>query len=586
LTRRDRTPKPALDAVSGAFRGLPVPVCPDPPSFSVIVCTHNGARTLEDCLAGVAQLDYPSFEVLVVNDGSTDGTAAIAARHEVRYIETEQRGLSCARNAGLALARGELVAFLDDDARPDPHWLTYLAHRFRTGGDVGVGGPNLPVLDDGPVAHGVANAPGGPTHVLVDDCHAEHIPGCNMAFVRAALEEVGGFDPQFRTAGDDVDLCWRLLERGWTLGFSPGAVVWHHRRNSVRGYFRQQRGYGRAEALLERKWPEKYSAAGHITWSGRMYGNGSAQHHGGGRWRVYYGAWGSAAFQSIYQPAAGGLLRVLPLMPEWYLLIATLAAIGAAGAAWRPLLLAIPLATVALATLVFDAALGAARARFPSRSGSAGRLLGLRLLTAWLYLIQPLARLYGRQAEGLTPWRRHGALRFSVPRPSEAAIWSEQWRSPEEWVRGVKQQLREEKAVVLSGGDWDRWDLQVRGGALGSARLRLGVEEHGSGQQLVRLRWWPCASVTAVVLGALAGSVAILAAISDAEVVAVGLGVVAASIVLRLIYECGAATVTIKRALRRPLDAGAQLEPSQASQLGVPEPAEGLEQVRLVTLAD
>src|SRR5207245_2021241 len=79
-------------------------------------------------------------------------------------------------------------------------------------------------------------------------------------------------DPQFRVAGDDVDVCWQLQKRGWTLGFSPAAVVWHHRRDSVRAYWRQQRGYGRAEALLEAKWPEKYNSAGHLTWTGRVYG--------------------------------------------------------------------------------------------------------------------------------------------------------------------------------------------------------------------------------------------------------------------------------------------------------------------------
>jgi hypothetical protein len=97
------------------------------------------------------------------------------------------------------------------------------------------------------------------TQWWIRDVQAEHIPGCNMAFRTANLRAIGGFDPQFRTAGDDVDVCWRLQERGWTLGFNPAAVVWHHRRASLRAYWRQQVGYGRAEALLERKWPGKYS---------------------------------------------------------------------------------------------------------------------------------------------------------------------------------------------------------------------------------------------------------------------------------------------------------------------------------------
>src|SRR5437588_732943 len=83
--------------------------------------------------------------------------------------------------------------------------------------------------------------------------------GCNMAFRRACLEALDGFDPLFRIAGDDVDLCWRLQERGWSLRFHPGALVWHHRRATIKDYWRQQLNYGRAEAMLERKWPEKYN---------------------------------------------------------------------------------------------------------------------------------------------------------------------------------------------------------------------------------------------------------------------------------------------------------------------------------------
>ena len=198
----------------------------------------------------------------------------LSAQYRFRLISTKNEGLSCARNTGLEAATGELVAYLDDDAYPDPHWLTYLAATFMRTTHAGVGGPNLAPAGDGPIADCIAHAPGGPVHVLLSDQEAEHIPGCNMAFRKATLQAIGGFDPQFRIAGDDVDVCWRLQKRGWTLGFHPAAMVWHHRRNSIRAYWKQQINYGKAEALLERKWPEKYNAAGHLTWTGRVYGNG------------------------------------------------------------------------------------------------------------------------------------------------------------------------------------------------------------------------------------------------------------------------------------------------------------------------
>src|SRR5206468_4590408 len=126
LTRADRSPKPALATVRHAFGE--VPFAPDLPwpRISVIVCTYNGARTIRDCLEALERLTYADYEVIVVDDGSTDTTAAIARRYNCRLIQTENRGLASARNTGLRAARGEIVAYIDDDAYPDPDWLTYL----------------------------------------------------------------------------------------------------------------------------------------------------------------------------------------------------------------------------------------------------------------------------------------------------------------------------------------------------------------------------------------------------------------------------------------------------------------------------
>ena len=96
-----------------------------------MVCAYNAADTIDDCLSSLATLTYPSFEVIVVNDGSTDATASIARQHAsrhpgVRVIDVPKGGLSAARNAGLAAATGEIVAYTDADVRVDPDWLTYL----------------------------------------------------------------------------------------------------------------------------------------------------------------------------------------------------------------------------------------------------------------------------------------------------------------------------------------------------------------------------------------------------------------------------------------------------------------------------
>jgi len=176
----------------------------------------------------------------------------------------------------------------------------------------------------------------------------------------------------------------------------------------VRAYWKQQVGYGRAEAMLERKWPEKYNGSGHIHWAGRIYGNGLTRALGWRRARIYHGVWGVAAYQSLYQPAPS-LLASLSQTPEWHLMIAILAGLAALSIHWSPLKLVVLLLLGAMLPPIAHACLSAFRASFPPARGAAG--LMRRPLTGALHLLQPLARLRGRLEEGLTPWRRRGALR-------------------------------------------------------------------------------------------------------------------------------------------------------------------------------
>jgi hypothetical protein len=148
------------------------------------------------------------------------------------------------------------------------------------------------------------------------------------------------------------------------------------------------------------------------------------------------------------------------------------------------------------------------------------------------------------------------------------AFWSEDWHSTEERVGAVSAELRAVGAVIRSGGDWDRWDLAVRGGLLGGARLRLAIEEHGAGRQLVRVRSWPHISSAATVLGALVASLAGLAALSGAGLAAGALGLLALLLGLRLAFECGTASATIRLALRGPAATRAEI-PGEAGHRSV-----------------
>ncbi len=545
LTRADRSPKPALYAAREAFDDVPFSPRLRWPRVSVVVCSYNGARTINDCLEGLARLDYPNYEVIVVDDGSRDATATIARQYDCRLIRTTNRGLAHARNAGLAAASGEIVAYIDDDAYPDPHWLRYLAATFMSTPHAAVGGPNVAPPGDGPIAECVAQSPGGPMHVLLSDREAEHIPGCNMAFRRDRLEAIGGFDPQFRTAGDDVDVCWQLQERGWTLGFHPAALVWHHRRNSVLTYWKQQIGYGRAEAMLERKWPEKYNGPGHVRWAGRIYGSGLTRLLGWRRPRIYHGVWGGAPFQSLYEPAPS-LLAFLPQMPEWHLMTATLAGMAGLSVVYQPLKLALPLFVGALFLPIAQAYVSAVHAQFPTAPPGVPRL-ARRLLTAALHLLQPLARLRGRVVEGLTPWRRRAPLGPAPLWPVTASIWSERWEPLDGRLRALEARLRAARACVLRGEAHDDWDLEVRGGILGVSRLVMGVEDHAGAKQLIRVRWWPKIPIRGAILAL--GFAALAGAAAQAHLwgAAVLLGLGAVLPTLHSLEQCMAGMATIKQ---------------------------------------
>src|SRR4029079_17324139 len=154
LVDRDRQPKPALAAVERAFADAPFgeDARRSWPRVSVVVCAYNAADTIGECLTSLDALDYPNFEVIVVNDGSKDRTGQIAHAWAERLpsptgpqrhvVDVANGGLSLARNIGLAHATGEIVAYTDADVQVDPQWLAYLVQPFVTSDVVRSGGPH------------------------------------------------------------------------------------------------------------------------------------------------------------------------------------------------------------------------------------------------------------------------------------------------------------------------------------------------------------------------------------------------------------------------------------------------------------
>ena len=146
--------------------------------------------------------------------------------------------------------------------------------------------------------------------------------------------------------------------------------------------------------------------------------------------RIYQGIWGQAPFQSIYEPAPNAWFT-LSLMPEWYLIVLMLGGLAALGLVWQPMLYLLPLLAVAIILPVIQAAISTSKASRKFKSRSFKGTLGLRLLTVFLHLLQPAARLVGRLSHGLSPWRRRGSVMIAFPRRRKRNFWSELWQAPD-----------------------------------------------------------------------------------------------------------------------------------------------------------
>src|SRR5579884_3285846 len=493
-----RKPKPAFAAVRARYTEPLPPRLERPPRVSVVVCAYNAERTMDACLASLRTLNYPDYEVIVVNDGSTDRTLEIAERHAEAYradprgprlviISQENRGLSVARNVGAEAATGEIVAYTDSDCVADPDWLTYLVGKMEESALAACGGPNFPPPEDALVPAAVAVSPGGPTHVLISDEIAEHIAGCNMAFRRDALLGLGGFDPVYRAAGDDVDICWRFQDAGHVIGFSPAATVWHFRRNTAKAYINQQRGYGKAEALVYAKHPFRFNLFGQAKWLGRIYGDLSAALLLSRKPVIYSGVFGRGLFQTMYEPPSS-LTQFLPLTFEWSVAALLLAPAGIIAGGWFWLLTVPLLVTWAMCIN------GALKAPIDRRFTG----LKARALVALLIYLGPLLRGWERLKWRLkaTKTADHVAVlgteqpaRFSWrTRSFTLSYWSEDAAEKEALLGGLMDFLLPQKYFVVVDTGWSNWDLKISRGLWSRALVMVCAENHGGMKRLLRVR--------------------------------------------------------------------------------------------------
>ena len=238
------------------------------PFISVVVCTRDRLTQLRTCLDCLTRQEYPRFEVIVVDNAPvSDAVRALVATAAdgltLRYVPEPRPGLSWARNAGIAAASGDIIAWLDDDEEPDDHWLAGFACGFAQSDDIGcVTGMVLPARLDTQAQDlfeqlgGYCKGRGFSSAIF--SRHGPQSPlyplppfgvGANMAFRREALASIGGFDVALGAgtpalSGEDTLAFTLVLLDGYRIAYEPMALTRHHHRQDLESLYRQLRGYG------------------------------------------------------------------------------------------------------------------------------------------------------------------------------------------------------------------------------------------------------------------------------------------------------------------------------------------------------
>ena len=234
------------------------------PPISVVICTRDRTDLLKGALEAILALDYPNREIIVIDNApSNSSTAELVARLPVRYVKEERPGLDWARNRGIAEASHEIIAFTDDDVRPDRGWLRGMAAGFVDPTIMAVSGLVAPAELETEAQIQYEFGYGGMLQYLhcfkVDGSNltaqkllwaSAYGVGANMAFRRQVFEDVGNFDPALdvgtptRGAGD-IEMFHRILAKGYSTFYEPTAFVWHVHRRSGDALSRQLRDNGR-----------------------------------------------------------------------------------------------------------------------------------------------------------------------------------------------------------------------------------------------------------------------------------------------------------------------------------------------------
>ncbi len=233
--------------------------------ISIVIPAFNAEKTLPACLEACLSQTHPETEIIVVDDGSSDRTAALAGEYpEIKLFRQSNAGPAAARNHGAKMARGDIVAFTDSDCVPRRDWLEKLLAGFDDN-VAGVGG-SYDIQNPQCLLARLVQAEIEARHAQMTES-ADFLGSFNVAYRRCAFESVNGFDESFRQAsGEDNDLAYRLHDAGWRLYFCPTAVVGHWHPTHLPGYLRTQTRHGFWRAKLYSMHPARTKGDCYAGW--------------------------------------------------------------------------------------------------------------------------------------------------------------------------------------------------------------------------------------------------------------------------------------------------------------------------------
>lgn len=226
------------------------------PTVSVVIGVYNGADMIGNCLESLLNQNYPreAYDIIVVENGSTDNTVEVVKRYPVRLYQSNIRGLAPARNLGLSKSKADIIATTDADCIAHPDWLAELVKPYVDPAVGGVGGAVLAYNNGG--GRSIVEMFSDQFAPLVNFVSGEneylpHLVGAHASYRRRLLNQIGGFNPKMLT-GEDIDVSWRIqLETGAKLVYAPDAIIYHHHRTTLTGLARLYRHYGFGEIQLD-----------------------------------------------------------------------------------------------------------------------------------------------------------------------------------------------------------------------------------------------------------------------------------------------------------------------------------------------